>query len=163
MIITVVELLCIIFFAIYCIWFISYQTMNVSLLNCIVLYLWTQFSFPSPILIFISHADVNAFNQNDIQMDAWSSRYALPPQCRRTSLMNFVVSPPGCDQSVTDFWGLDTPDGAVMLSWWGGWWYMNMNIGVLGGGFNILPAPNSELLTKLSRIPSSVENTSITT
>jgi hypothetical protein len=29
----------------------------------------------------------------------------LFPQCHHMSLMDFVVSPPGCGRSVTDFWG----------------------------------------------------------
>jgi hypothetical protein len=41
------------------------------------------------------------------------------------SLMHFVVSPPGCGRSVIDFW-VGRPWGAVTLSHWGGWWYMNM-------------------------------------
>jgi hypothetical protein len=29
------------------------------------------------------------------------------------SLMDFMVSPPGCGLSVTDFWGLDAPEAQL--------------------------------------------------
>jgi hypothetical protein len=34
-------------------------------------------------------------------------------QCHRMSLMDFVVSPPGCGQSVTDFWGWDAHEAQL--------------------------------------------------
>jgi hypothetical protein len=33
--------------------------------------------------------------------------FSLPPPCHHISLVDFVVSPPGCGQSVTDFCGWD--------------------------------------------------------
>jgi hypothetical protein len=34
-------------------------------------------------------------------------------QCHHMSLMDFVVSPPGCGRSVTDFWGWDTHEAQL--------------------------------------------------
>jgi hypothetical protein len=34
-------------------------------------------------------------------------------QCHHMSLMDFVVSPPGCGRSVTDFWGRDTHEAQL--------------------------------------------------
>jgi hypothetical protein len=34
-------------------------------------------------------------------------------QCHHMSLMDFVVSPPGCGRSVTDFWGLDAHEAQL--------------------------------------------------
>jgi hypothetical protein len=57
------------------------------------------------------------------------------------SLRDFVVSPPGCDRSVTDFWGWDAHearlrcpgevDGDIWI--WSGWWYMDMKWMVIYG------------------------------
>jgi hypothetical protein len=34
-------------------------------------------------------------------------------QCHHMSLMYFVVSPPGCGRSVTDFWGWDAHEAQL--------------------------------------------------
>jgi hypothetical protein len=57
------------------------------------------------------------------------------------SLMDIVVSPPGCDRSVTDFWGWvtheaqlrcgDEVDGDIWI--WSGRWYMDMKWMVIYG------------------------------
>jgi hypothetical protein len=38
--------------------------------------------------------------------ESWSNR-KVPPPCHHMSLMDFVIFPPGCGRSVTDFWGWD--------------------------------------------------------
>jgi hypothetical protein len=35
------------------------------------------------------------------------------PQCHHMSLMDFIVSPPGCGRSVTDFWGLNAHEAQL--------------------------------------------------
>jgi hypothetical protein len=42
-----------------------------------------------------------------------------PPPCHHMSLMDFVVSPPGCGRSVTDFWGWDAHEAhyVVPMRW----------------------------------------------
>jgi hypothetical protein len=39
-------------------------------------------------------------------------------QCHHMSLMDFVVSPPGCGRSVTDFWGWDAHEAHVVPMRW---------------------------------------------
>jgi hypothetical protein len=40
-------------------------------------------------------------------------KYIYSLQCHHMSLMDFAVSPPGCDQSVTDFWGWDAHEAQL--------------------------------------------------
>jgi hypothetical protein len=40
-----------------------------------------------------------------------------PPQCHHMSIMDFVVSCPGCGRSVTDFWGWDAREVQFLVSY----------------------------------------------